>query len=103
MISKQINTAWALLIALVLLPIMAAASGFEEVVQPYLKENCIRCHGPEKEKGKLTLHQITEHFGTDAEVEGWVDILDMLSFGEMPPPDEEKQPDPLATAQIVSW
>ena len=103
MISKQINTAWALLISLVLLPIMAAASGFEEVVQPYLKENCIRCHGPEKQKGKLTLHQITEHFGTDAEVEGWVDILDMLSFGEMPPPDEEKQPDPLATAQIVSW
>jgi len=72
-------------------------------VKPYLESSCIRCHGPKKQKGKMTLHTITDRFGTDAEVERWVEILDMLSFAEMPPPDEEKQPDPLATAQVVDW
>ena len=82
---------------------MAESSDFDQVVKPYLESSCIRCHGPKKQKGKMTLHTITDRFGTDAEVERWVEILDMLSFAEMPPPDEEKQPDPLATAQVVDW
>jgi len=82
---------------------LAESSDFDQVVKPYLESSCIRCHGPKKQKGKMTLHTITDRFGTDAEVERWVEILDMLSFAEMPPPDEEKQPDPLATAQVVDW
>ena len=103
MISNRIKSTWAMATMVALLADVAAGADFDQVVKLYLKENCIRCHGPEKQKGKLTLHTVTDRFGTDAEVEGWVDILDMLSFGEMPPPDEENQPDPLATGQVIDW
>lgn len=76
---------------------------FKKIVQPFLKNNCVKCHGPEKQKGKVALHTISDRFGTDTEVMRWVEVLDMLSFGEMPPPDEKEQPDSLVTAQVVAW
>jgi len=80
MISNRIKSTWAMATMVALLADVAAGADFDQVVKLYLKENCIRCHGPEKQKGKLTLHTVTDRFGTDAEVEGWVDVLDMLSF-----------------------
>lgn len=76
---------------------------FKKVVQPFLQNHCIKCHGAEKQKGKVALHTITSDFGKDPEVTRWVEVLDMLSFAEMPPPEEKEQPDPLATAQVIAW
>lgn len=103
---KQTSGALCLFATAVLLGATENATGrshFEEIVKPYLESNCIRCHGLKKQRGKLALHSMTDHFRTDAEVERWVEMLDMLSFAEMPPPEEEKQPDPLATAQVMDW
>ena len=104
---RRIITGWALTLAVALLPGAPANAGgpsdFEQLVKPYLEDNCTRCHGSKKQKGKLTLHTITDQFKTEAGVERWIEVLNMLSFEEMPPPEEEKQPDPLATARIVDW
>ena len=41
----------ALLVSVIFRP---AASGadpdFPEIIQPFLKENCVKCHGPKKKK-----------------------------------------------------
>ena len=68
------------------------SSGFEQILKPFLKQNCIRCHGEEKQKGKLTLHKATYDFSKVETSELWVKILEQLTAGDMPPPDEKNQP-----------
>ena len=84
-----------------------AASGadadFPEIIKPFLKEHCIKCHGPKKKKGKLVLHTIKDDFGSEAGSERWIEILNQLTFGEMPPPDEEARPESSDTAEVVEW
>ncbi len=57
---------------------------------PFFKENCIRCHGPEKEKGQLRLDEISYQITGNDEAQRWQDILDVLNGGDMPPEDEEQ-------------
>ena len=76
---------------------------FPEIIQPFLKEHCVKCHGPKKKKGKLVLHTIKDDFGSEAGSERWIEILNQLTFGEMPPPDEEARPESSDTAEVVEW
>ncbi|MFT5498366.1 MAG: hypothetical protein ACI9TH_003778 [Kiritimatiellia bacterium] len=76
---------------------------FETVVKPLLNKHCIKCHGPKKQKGKLVLHTVKNDLDTDAGAERWTDILDQLTFNEMPPPEEESRPTPGETAGVVEW
>ncbi|MEL0118439.1 MAG: c-type cytochrome domain-containing protein, partial [Opitutae bacterium] len=68
------------------------SSGFEQILKPFLKHNCIRCHGEEKQKGKLTLHKASYDFSKVETSELWVKILEQLTAGDMPPPEEKNQP-----------
>ena len=85
----------------------SAASGadtdFPEIIQPFLKKHCIKCHGPEKKKGKLVLHTIKDDFGSEAGSERWIEILNQLTFEEMPPADEKSRPESSDTAEVVEW
>jgi hypothetical protein len=80
-----------------------ADTDFPKIIQPYFKEYCIKCHGPDKKKGKLVLHTIKDDFGSEGDPEQWIEILNQLTFGEMPPPDEKKRPSAGETADIVEW
>lgn len=84
-------------------PHLEGSSGFEKLVKPYLETHCIRCHGAEKQKGKLTLHKVADDFTTEASLTNWTSVLDQLTFDEMPPPEEENRPDKLETAKVVEW
>ena len=94
----------ALLASVTLKPAASGADAdFPEIIQPFLKEHCIKCHGPKKKKGKLVLHTIKDDFGSEAGSERWIEILNQLTFGEMPPPDEEARPESSNTAEVVEW
>ena len=54
-------------------------------VAPFLNQYCVRCHGPEKRKGNLAVHDLAP------KAEAWKLILEKISTGEMPP-DESAQP-----------
>ena len=82
-----------------LIPILAAAVAplalaAEEtplnkaVLAPFLKEHCVRCHGPEKQKGKLRLDGYDFAISDKDEALRYQDVLDVLNSGEMPPEDE---------------
>ena len=77
--------------------------GFQQTVLPFFKSHCASCHGPEKSKGRMTLHTLR---GTDlAEgraLERWEAVLDVLEAGEMPPEDEP-QPDAETRAAVARW
>lgn len=95
--------AWCVAVA----PVSAAeipegAGGFQSTVLPFFKANCIRCHGPEKIKGEITLHTLDGELSTGNDVERWELILEMLESGEMPPEDEP-QPSAVEREAIVTW
>jgi hypothetical protein len=64
------------------------------VVIPFLQKHCIACHGPEKKRGELTLHQ----YKTDDDLlkarKIWHHVAKTVHSGEMPPPEKKR---PMAT------
>jgi hypothetical protein len=78
-------------------------AGFDSVVAPFFKANCVKCHGQKKAKGKVTLHDLDGNLAGEKNLERWELILDVLQAGEMPPEEEENQPSGLDRAATVKW
>jgi hypothetical protein len=76
--------------------------GYKSQVMPFFKSNCIRCHGPKKSKGKITLHTIDGGLAAGHDLERWELILEMLESGEMPPEDEP-QPKLTDRQAVTRW
>ena len=72
--------------------IPSGESGFESHIKPFFKTYCFGCHGPEKSKGKITLHSLAGDLAAGQELERWELILDVLKAGEMPPEEETVRP-----------
>ena len=103
----RIRTIWFLAIAVHLPSVLsakaAAPSGFEQKIKPFLKENCIRCHGEKKKKGKLALHEVSVDFAKAETSDMWLEILAQLTARDMPPPDEEAQPTDSQRNAVIEW
>jgi hypothetical protein len=56
-----------------------------------LEQNCQKCHGAEKQKGKFRLDDLPFEITTLETAERWQKVLNQMNSGEMPP-EEEKQP-----------
>ena len=80
----------------------AAQTLFKKDIVPFFEEYCIRCHGPEKSKGKISLHTLDGDLSAGREPERWEDVLEMLESGEMPPEDEE-QPSETKRMLVADW
>jgi mono/diheme cytochrome c family protein len=78
------------------------ATDFAKVVQPFIKEHCTSCHGPEKQKGKLRLDTLANNFADPAIAAKWKEVVNSVGGHEMPP-EEEKQPSPEAAARFAEW
>ena len=77
----------ALATSLALLGTHPAAEPFEA----FLEAHCLRCHGPEKEKGDLRIDRLSRDFKLGADTHHWAEVIEQVNSGEMPP-EEEKQP-----------
>ena len=63
-----------------------------KVLRPFIEKNCVRCHGPKKQKGKLRLDTLALAIPDNPTAQRWQDVLDALNAGDMPP-EKEPQPD----------
>jgi mono/diheme cytochrome c family protein len=64
--------------------------------QPYeafLEKHCIRCHGPEKEKGDVRFDRLSRDFKLGADTHHWAEAMEQVNSGEMPP-KKDKEPKP---------
>ena len=82
---------------------VASLQGADEadLLQPFLKDHCIRCHGPDKQKGDRRFDTLTGDFTSLEDAEMFQEILDQLNLGEMPPEDEA-QPKPDELSRVVT-
>ena len=72
-----------------------------DLVRPFLETYCINCHGEDKQKGDRRFEHLTGNPKTLDDAESLQEILDQLNLAEMPPEDE-KQPKPEETQQVVT-
>ena len=63
MIARRFMLGAVLGFALQLSAAPAGKAGFDSVVSVFFKANCVKCHGPEKAKGKVTLHNLDGDLG----------------------------------------
>jgi hypothetical protein len=73
----------------------------KNVLEPFLKEHCIRCHGPKKQKGKVRLDNVSYRIENNHQAEVWQDVLNVMNFSEMPPEDEP-QPETKQFSKVLS-
>jgi len=68
---------------------------FVQVVWPIFQENCVECHGPQKQKGKLRLDDRASAFGkVDVIVPGQPEKSILIELVDLPPGDEFLMPPP---------
>ena len=76
--------------------LLAASLSFASAVQAaepfeaFLEKHCIRCHGPEKEKGDLRIDRLSRDFKVGADTHHWAEMMEQVNSGEMPPKKEKK-------------
>ncbi len=76
-----------------------ADARFGDTVAPFLKANCVKCHGVEKPKGGVRLDDLT---ADPKHAERWLAVRDQIRDGLMPPAKEPK-PDAAAARAVVAW
>lgn len=80
----------------------AVDGDFDHSIQPFLNDHCVRCHGPDKQKGDFRLDTLSRDFVLGGSINQWAEVMSRISSGEMPP-KKEKQPNADEAAKIVSW
>jgi mono/diheme cytochrome c family protein len=90
--------------ALALLTLGLGLTGPVRAAEPFeafLEKHCIRCHGPEKEKGDLRLDTLSRDFKLGADSHHWAEAIENVNSGEMPP-KKEKRPTQAEIAAFVT-
>ncbi|MGC6582937.1 MAG: DUF1592 domain-containing protein [Akkermansiaceae bacterium] len=68
------------------------ANEFQQNVGGFLQKHCVSCHGKEKQKGDITLHEI-KTLDDAFKYYGLLErIIDQVKYEDMPPEEEDAQP-----------
>ena len=87
---------------------LTASLGFADAIraaepfEAFLKTHCIRCHGPEKEKGDLRIDQLSRDFKLGLDSHHWAESIEKVNSGEMPPKKEKKPTQEEISAFVTS-
>ena len=81
---------------------LADAIRAAEPFEAFLKTHCIRCHGPEKEKGDLRIDQLSRDFKLGLDSHHWAESIEKVNSGEMPPKKEKKPTQEEISAFVTS-
>ena len=68
----------------------------------FVAEHCVKCHGPDKQKSDLRFDTLGFDFQDEDVAWQWLDAIDMLTIGDMPP-KEETQPSAEAVDALTAW
>jgi mono/diheme cytochrome c family protein len=60
------------------------------MAEPFFRQHCLHCHGPDEAKGNLRLDQLDADLAKPTAFERWREIVLRLRSGEMPPPNEPR-------------
>ena len=76
---------------------------FHKDIQPLLEQACVQCHGPDKQKPDFRVDTLDPNLLTGKDVSWWVEVVDVISNGEMPPADDDIELSGEGRSKIVDW
>jgi hypothetical protein len=76
---------------------------FKEVVQPFLKDYCLSCHGMTKQQAKLDLSGYTSPAAIVKNHRLWDRVVERLEAEEMPPPKAPRKPTAHERRAVLEW
>ena len=76
---------------------------FPSKVNAFLKNYCISCHGPEKQKGNLRIDTLDQDLVKGEDGENWHEVFDSLTLDEMPPKKATKHPGKAERVEIIKF
>ncbi len=74
--------------------------GVSPTVTRFVQSHCVRCHGPQKQKGSVRLDTLPAAIADPTTALRYQDVLDALNLSEMPPEDEP-QPSKQELADVL--
>ena len=75
---------------------------FRKDIQPILARACVQCHGPDTQEGNIRIDTLNPDLLHGDDVNWWLEVMAVLSNGEMPPADEPELADE-DRSKIVEW
>ena len=75
---------------------------FQKIVQPILHQACVQCHGPDTQEGNIRIDTLDPDLLHGDDVDWWLEVMAVLSNGEMPPPESDELPDE-DRRRVVDW
>jgi hypothetical protein len=75
---------------------------FRRDIEPILAAACVRCHGPEQQKGEVRIDTLDPDLFRGGDVDRWLDVLGVLTNGEMPPEDAGELTD-AQRSKLIEW
>ncbi|MBL8794349.1 MAG: DUF1592 domain-containing protein [Planctomycetia bacterium] len=92
----------ALALALTATPALAddAAPSFAKDIQPFLKQHCLSCHGPDKQAFGMRFDHLERYRGQDGPL--WTKVYEALAAGSMPP-KARPQPADAERRRVQAW
>ena len=80
----------------------AGLAAFRKDIEPVLKNACVQCHGPETQEGNIRIDTLNPDLLHGDDVSWWLEIVAVLSNGEMPPADATELADK-DRGKVIEW
>gem|GEM_PF-3036300 len=81
----------------------ARLGAFRTDIAPLLNASCVTCHGPDKQKADFRIDTLDPDLLTGDDVSWWLEVVDVLSNGEMPPAKKDVTLADADRARIIDW
>lgn len=80
----------------------AAPVALDPQVSAYFEEHCLKCHDADVQKGDFRMDNLSPKVGFENNPQ-WLEIMERINSGEMPPKKEKVKPSAEASAKVVEW
>jgi len=80
----------------------APVAKLDPKVHAYFETHCLKCHDEDSEKGDFRIDNLSPKIGFD-DTPQWIEIMERINSGEMPPKKQKVQPSAQESASVVEW
>lgn len=93
---------WLVVLSFFLIPQWSFAAELDPKVQAFLAAHCMKCHDADTAKGDFRIDMLSSRVGVENTLQ-WLEIMERINSGEMPPKKVQKRPSAEETAAVVAW
>ena len=102
MLNRHLFACFATVLSLAPCGARSATPALDPKVQVYLETHCLKCHDADVQKGDFRIDTLSTKVGHENTPQ-WIEIMERINSGEMPPKKEKVKPTAEESAKTVEW